>query len=439
MNKSRKARENSFRYQRVDLSREDSTDSEDDLDKILGPSTSPSMHNGTPNKPKKRRNNKCAIYCSMAMLLLTFSVFGGVMIFATVVYPGGIREALARTQIFHFDGGENGKNITSSVTNGTNDTNATKTEVEDYELSKNISNWINSNYTESSENIGNYTSEIKQNGDNEKLDIVEEEKNVKNQTVVEETKNDNLDLQSTSDDDRIKSDDQLWDFNPNPQDSDFQDSSEDSQRVKKYDSDFDFDEYDFYDGHDMKYQDTVSDYPIYTALESRPDVWTPSFGQPSSTEKQINEEVQIEHSKEALNENITETFINDQKEDNSSKFNRVVEDSQDSGDGNGTVAEKQGDLISNDTTNQIEDKPDGVSVTAWSQELWLQYRDNNMALLVSFAVFSTISVLFLATCCLCRRKSRDRAKKKHFQRLVSDLNAQEKFTLVTPSDDENSD
>ena len=46
MNKSRKARENSFRYQRVDLSREDSTDSEDDLDKILGPSTSPSMHNG---------------------------------------------------------------------------------------------------------------------------------------------------------------------------------------------------------------------------------------------------------------------------------------------------------------------------------------------------------------------------------------------------------
>ena len=57
-----------------------------------------------------------------------------------------------------------------------------------------------------------------------------------------------------SDDDRIKSGDQLWDFNPNPQDSDFQDSSKDSQRVKKYDSDFDFDEYDFYGGHDMKYQ-----------------------------------------------------------------------------------------------------------------------------------------------------------------------------------------
>jgi uncharacterized protein YjbJ (UPF0337 family) len=193
----------------------------------------------------------------------------------------------------------------------------------------------------------------------EKLDTVEEEKNVKNQTTTK----DNLDLQSTSDDDRIKSDDQLWDFNPNPQDSDFQDS----QRVKKYDSEFDFDQYDFYDGHDMKYQDTVSDYPIYTAFESRPDVWTPSFGLSSSTEKQITEEVQIEHSKEALNENITENFINEQKEDNSSKFNRVVEDvkdSQNSNNGNGTVAEKQGDLISNDTLRQVEGKPDEISGTA---------------------------------------------------------------------------
>ena len=38
------------------------------------------------------------------------------------------------------------------------------------------------------------------------------------------------------------------------------------------------------------------------------------------------------------------------------------------------MAEKQGDLISNDTTNQIEGKPDGVSVTAWSQELWVGFQ-----------------------------------------------------------------
>jgi len=115
------------------------------------------------------------------------------------------------------------------------------------------------------------------------------------------------------------------------------------------------------------------------------------------------------------------------------------QDSQNSNNGNGTVAEKQGELMSNDTLRQDEGKPDEVSGTAWSQQLWLSYKDNNLALLVFFAVFSTISALFLATCCLCRRKARDKAKKKHFQRLVSDLNAQEKFTLVTPSDDENSD
>ena len=84
------------------------------------------------------------------------------------------------------------------MTNSTNDTNDTKTEFEDNELSQNISKWINSNYTESSENLENDASEIKQNEDNEKLDIVEEKNNVTNQTAVEETKNDNLDLQLTS-------------------------------------------------------------------------------------------------------------------------------------------------------------------------------------------------------------------------------------------------
>ena len=84
------------------------------------------------------------------------------------------------------------------MTNGTDNTNDTKTEFEDYELSQNISKWINSNYTESSENLENDASKIKQNEENEKLDIVEEKHNVTNQTAVEETKNDNLDLQSTS-------------------------------------------------------------------------------------------------------------------------------------------------------------------------------------------------------------------------------------------------
>ena len=87
MSKSRKSKDSSFRYQRVDLSRDDSTDSEDDLDRILGPSSNPSMQ--TLNRTRKQRKNKCVLYCSLAMLMLTFVVFGGVVIFATVVYPGG--------------------------------------------------------------------------------------------------------------------------------------------------------------------------------------------------------------------------------------------------------------------------------------------------------------------------------------------------------------
>ena len=113
MNKSRKSKaENSFRYQRVDLSRDpDSTDSEDDLDRILGPSSSPSMQHNS-NKTRKKKN-KCAVYCSLLMLFITFAVFGGVIVFATITYPGGIQEALARAraQFYQFDK-ENGTNNT---------------------------------------------------------------------------------------------------------------------------------------------------------------------------------------------------------------------------------------------------------------------------------------------------------------------------------------
>ena len=42
--------------------------------------------------------------------------------------------------------------------------------------------------------------------------------------------------------------------------------------------------------------------------------------------------------------------------------------------GNGTVAEKQGDLISNDTLRQVDGKLDEVSGTAWSQQLWVGFQ-----------------------------------------------------------------
>lgn len=68
-----------------------------------------------------------------------------------------------------------------------------------------------------------------------------------------------------------------------------------------------------------------------------------------------------------------------------------------------------------------------------------QYKDNDMVFLASFVVCLTFTILFCFACCLCRRKSKERAKKRHFEKLVSDLNATEKFTLVSPSDEEVSD
>ena len=54
------------------------------------------------------------------------------------------------------------------------------------------------------------------------------------------------------------------------------------------------------------------------------------------------------------------------------------------------MAEKQGDLISNDTLRQNEGKPDGVSGTVWSQQLWVGFQklfypmSNNVSSVVEF-------------------------------------------------------
>jgi len=76
----------------------------------------------------------------------------------------------------------------------------------------------------------------------------------------------------------------------------------------------------------------------------------------------------------------------------------------------------------------------------WPQNLYNDYKDDKVVLAVSVTLTICLALSFVFMCLICRRKSRERAKKRHFARLVSDLNATEKFTLVTPSDEEdNSD
>ena len=69
----------------------------------------------------------------------------------------------------------------------------------------------------------------------------------------------------------------------------------------------------------------------------------------------------------------------------------------------------------------------------------MKYKDDETTLWILFGIFLFLSGASFIICCICRRRTREKRKKRHFARLVNDLNAEEKFTLVTPSDDETSD
>ena len=63
--------------------------------------------------------------------------------------------------------------------------------------------------------------------------------------------------------------------------------------------------------------------------------------------------------------------------------------------------------------------------------------DENNQVTIGVTVFLVITGTMVLVCCIvCRHKRKRAAKKRHFTRLVNDLNASEKFTLVTPSDEE---
>lgn len=59
--------------------------------------------------------------------------------------------------------------------------------------------------------------------------------------------------------------------------------------------------------------------------------------------------------------------------------------------------------------------------------------------LVASSVLLAVSFVMITfiVCCLVRMvRRRRRQKRQHFARLVNDLNATEKFSIVSPSDDE---
>ena len=66
MSKNRRNRESGFRYQRVYLAHADSSDSEDDLDRVLGPSTTKGK-----KEPKGKKCGCCLAICGFLLALGT--------------------------------------------------------------------------------------------------------------------------------------------------------------------------------------------------------------------------------------------------------------------------------------------------------------------------------------------------------------------------------
>ena len=107
MQKNRRNKDN-FRYERVDLARADSSDSEDDLDRVLGPSTA---------KGKKKETKRGAKWCGCCFailgVLMALATLGIVIVYGTVWVPNGLKEQLIANHLYPFE--------TNGTTNATDE------------------------------------------------------------------------------------------------------------------------------------------------------------------------------------------------------------------------------------------------------------------------------------------------------------------------------
>ena len=66
----------------------------------------------------------------------------------------------------------------------------------------------------------------------------------------------------------------------------------------------------------------------------------------------------------------------------------------------------------------------------------MKYKENDKYVVASVIAMSLFFVAAVVCCVVWRHRARAEAKKRHFKRLITDLNATEKFSIVTPSEDE---
>jgi len=401
MQKSRRNKDN-FRYERVDLARADSSDSEDDLDRVLGPSTTKGK------KKETKRGAKCGCCFAVCGLLMALATLGIVIVYGTVWVPNGLREQLIANHLYPFE--------TNGTTNGTDEITDITTEntTEIYEVTSILSSTI-------APEIDPEDSEDKTSveGPDEMTNADEDQEPDDNDRYLKFDENSNM-LEYP--DEVINN---VQDEYVRQQRNDAEESLLDPGNIyPEHDLNTEFeDNLGFFDtpnyltdddltNEDLEYiQELLQKHPKNLKRNEFLDIDKKSVLTETEEPETVVEEV--------TQESVVEVETTPKLVENEEEINEIPK----------LTTEE------NSTENIIQDK-DEDDEWVWPQNLYNDYKDDKAVLAVSVTLTICLVLSFIFMCLICRRKSRERAKKRHFARLVSDLNATEKFTLVTPSDEE---
>ncbi len=94
---AKRSKAEAFKYQRVDLARDDSSDESDDLDRVLGPPSRPLSKKGIGND----RGRCCRRICVIFTVFFVLAGLATALVLSIYVFPTGLKEAL-------FKGAHNG-------------------------------------------------------------------------------------------------------------------------------------------------------------------------------------------------------------------------------------------------------------------------------------------------------------------------------------------
>ena len=425
MQKSRRSK-GDFRYERVDLARADSSDSEDDLDRVLGPSTA--------KKKPERKSSKCGCCFAIFGLLLALATLGIVVVYGTVWVPNGIKEQLIKNHLYPFDD----VNSTLTQNNQTDETTSTENSTQFSDISTILTTILPENDSKETEK----SQENETTSENPDDTKVEESRNANEYLSLNdnfEYPNDVINTATLENEYVRQARNQQSFLDPG---NIYPEHDLNTQFEDNYGFDVPNYENDELTSEDLEYiQELIKKHPKNLRREEFLEVEKKSSNEPETIVEEVTKDSIVEEETSKLEE-IKETNENQEIPGNlaNSKNSESTE----------MITETSTETI----LEVIEVKDDFI----WPRNLYVsynffqqfsniifhsfqnEYKDDKVVLAVSVTITICLGLSCFFICLICRRKSRERAKKRHFARLVSDLNATEKFTLVTPSDEEeNSD